>query len=141
MITLDNVPQSVLAEILNETKGKPSYHMCFVPPNIKASRGAILANIEAREQKTITAYDPPQPASINEPVLLDILAELNKARANFLAFNSEHEGLAVIWEEFEELKAEVFKKQKHYDRPAMRKEAVQLAAMAARFILDCIDTE
>lgn len=54
--------------------------------------------------------------------------------------HSAHEGFAVLLEEVEELKAEVFKggKQKR-DIKAMRAEAVQVAAMALRFIEDVCD--
>lgn len=65
-----------------------------------------------------------------------ILQEALGASKKFPAFNSAHEGLAIIWEEFEELKAEVFKKQSDYDFTALRKEAIHLGAMALRFIYD-----
>jgi hypothetical protein len=53
-------------------------------------------------------------------------------------FNSTHEGLAIIQEEFEELKEEVFWGEKKFYQDEqlsrMRKEAVQTAAMCIRFI-------
>lgn len=53
-------------------------------------------------------------------------------------FNSTHEGLAVLWEEFEELKEEVFfgEKGKSSDdhKKRMQEECVQVASMAIRFI-------
>ncbi len=70
-----------------------------------------------------------------EDCLFNIEEEFHRAVNKFPTFNSEHEGLAVIWEEFEELKAEVFKKEP--DRENMRKECIQLATMAVRFIMDC----
>jgi hypothetical protein len=53
------------------------------------------------------------------------------------AFNSPHEGFAVIHEEFDELKAEVWKNGATRDINLMRKEAMQVAAMAFRFMVDC----
>lgn len=64
----------------------------------------------------------------------DAEAELRRAMQKFPAFNSAHEGYAVLLEEVEELWEEV---RKHAgDRAAMRAEAVQVAAMALRFLAD-----
>ncbi len=62
--------------------------------------------------------------------------ELTKASNKFGAFKSPHEGLAIIQEEFEELKVEVFKQFGARDGNAMQEEAKQLAAMAVRFMVD-----
>lgn len=55
--------------------------------------------------------------------------------------NSAHEGYGVMLEEFEELKAHVFTNQKRRDLDAMRKEAIQVAAMAMRFAADICNEE
>ena len=65
-----------------------------------------------------------------------IREEHARAIDKFGKFHNAHEGLAVVWEEFDELKKEVFKKQSEYDVDKMRKEATQLGAMALRFIID-----
>jgi hypothetical protein len=69
----------------------------------------------------------------------ELATEAVRASVKFEPFNSSHEGLAVILEEYEELKREVFKKQSEYDMVKMRKEAVHLGAMALRFIYDVCD--
>lgn len=65
-----------------------------------------------------------------------ILNELSRATEMNGAFNSAHEGYAVILEELDELKAEVWKRKVERDRDAMLKEAAQVSAMAMRFIVD-----
>jgi len=50
------------------------------------------------------------------------------------SFHSAHEGLAILQEEFEELKAEVFLKNRDDER--IKKELVQLATMCRRFYED-----
>lgn len=66
--------------------------------------------------------------------ITEVVAEFHRAAGKHPRFNSAHEGFAVILEEVDELKAEVWKRD--HDRDAMRKEAVQVAAMALRFLTD-----
>ena len=63
---------------------------------------------------------------------------LDDARKQHPPMHSFHEGLCVIWEEFEELKQEVFKK--NIDKQAMLKELSQIAACCHRFAEDCLKT-
>jgi hypothetical protein len=73
--------------------------------------------------------------------LHDVYKEISLARENWPAFNSAHEGFAVLLEEVDELKAHVWTKQKNRDLAAMRKEAIQVAAMAVRFAMEVCDEE
>jgi hypothetical protein len=82
------------------------------------------------EMKTLTAQ-----------VANEIKQELeNIPEKYYKDFNSTHEGLAVILEEFEELKLEVFFGEKRVSgnqnvhKERMRREAIQTAAMCVRFI-------
>lgn len=75
-----------------------------------------------------------------ERAFQDVDAELYSALSKFSPFNSAHEGFSVLKEEVDELWDEVKAKQGARDVDKMRKEAVQVAAMAIRFILDvCYD--
>ena len=66
-------------------------------------------------------------------VMLEVLRELEKAKSLWPAYNSAHEGLGVLLEEVHELQTIVFTNQSKRDLEAMRKEAVQVAAVACRF--------
>jgi hypothetical protein len=74
--------------------------------------------------------------STAEIACYDVAAELSRATGKFGAFASAHEGYAVILEELDELKAEIWKNQKVRDVTKMRAEACQVAAMAIRFMVD-----
>jgi hypothetical protein len=73
-------------------------------------------------------------------VLVAIMRELHGARALHDTFHSAHEGYTVILEEVYELWAEVMKKREQRNRPRMAAEAIQIAAMGARFVLDICKT-
>jgi hypothetical protein len=63
--------------------------------------------------------------------------ELDRATKKFGPFASAHEGYAVMKEEMDELWDEI--KKKTHDRIRLREEAIQIAAMAMRFVMDICD--
>ena len=69
----------------------------------------------------------------------DIFDEYQRAIEKFPPFNSAHEGIAVIKEEYDELWNWVRTKKEARLTAEMRKEAMQLAAMAMRFMIDCCE--
>jgi hypothetical protein len=69
---------------------------------------------------------------------MEVYNEIEFAVAKFPPFSSAHEGYAILWEEVDELWDEV-KNNKHDDGAKQRKEAIQVAAMAIRFVLDISD--
>ena len=72
----------------------------------------------------------------------EVVAELRRAMSLFGAFKNGHEGWAVIREEVDELWDEV-KNNKRPDHVArQRKEAIQIAAMALRYVVDlgCVES-
>ena len=67
-------------------------------------------------------------------ILNDIIDEVKSAKEQFPDFHSKHEGYAVLLEEVDELWDDI----KSNNEEGMYGEAIQVAAMAVRFILDCL---
>ena len=70
-----------------------------------------------------------------DKVLNDVCEELKTAIETHSLFTSPHHGYAIILEELDELWDEVKKKNSIRDVKNMRAEAVQVAAMAIKFIM------
>lgn len=70
-----------------------------------------------------------------------VIEEVTNAIENWPAMNSAHEGYAVLLEEVEELWAHVKTNQKRRNIAEMKKEAIQVAAMALRFAYEVCDEE
>ena len=62
-----------------------------------------------------------------------VVDEVQRAQGHGLDYASDHEAIGVMLEEFEELKAEVWKKREHRDRRTMLNECVQVAAVAIKW--------
>lgn len=67
-----------------------------------------------------------------QDALSAVEAEVIRATARYGSFNSAHEGFAVLLEEVDELWDEV----KANNRSLQREEAIQVGAMAVRFLMD-----
>lgn len=72
-------------------------------------------------------------------VVDDVVSEIADARSKWPKFNSAHEGLAVLLEEVDELKEHVWTNQKRRNVEEMKREAIQVAAMAIRFAEEVCD--
>ena len=67
-------------------------------------------------------------------IVREVCEEISRARTLFPPFRSAHEGYAVLLEEVDELWQQVKFRQSRERDVAMRKEAIQVAAMAICFI-------
>ena len=64
----------------------------------------------------------------------EVIKEYNFAKEKFCNFASTHEGYAVLLEEVDELWDEI---KKNGSKDRLTKEAIQVAAMSIRFLIDC----
>lgn len=77
----------------------------------------------------------PDPGPIRS-IAFECTTEVMMVMENWPKFNSAHEGFAVLKEEVDELWDHVKTNQKRRDIDEMRKECIQVAAMAMRFALE-----
>jgi hypothetical protein len=68
----------------------------------------------------------------------EVAAEYRRALKKFGGFASRHEGYAVILEELDELWAEI---KNNGTNNNVKSEAVQVAAMGIRFLVECCDKD
>jgi hypothetical protein len=66
-----------------------------------------------------------------------VIDELEKANSKFPLFNSSHEGYAVLKEEVDELWDEIKDNKNPMTVVRQRDEAIQVAAMAIKFLISC----
>lgn len=134
-------------EAMNELHGTDVFteddRLSGVAPDLMTEMEAELPERVGKKAKPWAALPP---------IYQEVFEELNKARATHAPMNGHHEGYAVILEELDEL-WEVCKRNTHprdampvrveelraLKRLNMRKEALQVAAMAIRFIEDVCD--
>jgi hypothetical protein len=119
-------------------------HMCHVTENVTIPPGYKFHaqnSLGVTWVKSEVNVLPPQREKCEAVIDIDIENEYDTAAARFPPFNSAHEGFAVLKEEVDELWDEVKAKQGARDIAKMRREAIQVAAMALRFIIDVCDTD
>jgi hypothetical protein len=127
----------------DKTKGKIVTLRSRIPIIEKVVDGEVIQCVDVDAlsllQRRRRRYPLPEEAMIDHEInraLYEIQAELERAMVKFPRFNSGHEGYGVILEELDELWDEVKRSKGGSWTREMRKEAVQVAAMAARFIID-----
>jgi hypothetical protein len=76
-----------------------------------------------------------------EAALDAVVNEYYSATEHHGPFNSAHEGYSVILEELDELWDEIKLKRSERNPVNLREEAVQVAAMAIRFLVDIAEDE
>jgi|SRR5581483_7496764 len=98
-------------------------------PDLYDSYNSVTTRCLVRDVKAAIGECAPDPYAA---AAAQLLAEAASARRRFAPFNSSHEGYAVIAEELDELWDDV----KANDVEHAIREAIQVGAMAIRFVAD-----
>lgn len=146
------VPVPGLAKSLSGQRFNLDEFMRAIGENVTANGNVVEANIphagddpanleevEALEEQIKKAESEERYAAGNgyaHNIANEVLEELGRAVKAHGSFQSAHEGWAVLMEEVDELWSEVKLKGGGGYTAAARKEAIQVAAVAIRFVLD-----
>lgn len=130
-----NLPPKGWMDRLIGKSRKPLYENMPFPSKeelkSKARRKREAAEAALRDEKQSAI-----PSDRMNTIIEAAVAELNRATSIHGPFNSAHEGWAVLREEFDELWDEIKMRENVRSKKKMRTEAIQLAAMAIRFVYD-----
>ena len=99
-------------------------------------RAVALAVLDALAVRVVSRMPNREIQSKAQSILDEVMAELESAVNKFHPYNSAHEGYAVILEELDELWDEIKNNKAAGHEARQRKEALQVATTAVRFILD-----
>ena len=122
--------RAISASLSRKTEGSVVSALAGEQPNVRP------AATESGNEVGGTRMPPTDPAY---RLAVEVLDELRTARTVFAAMHSPHEGFAVIKEELDELWEHVRGNTGRGRRA--RREAIQIAAMAMRYIIDLSDDE
>lgn len=119
------------------------YHLSFNKYNEAIEKGIQELSIEEIEEKKMeNKKQIIENKYLSSVSIIELVhKELLKATEKFDSFNSAHEAYSVILEELDELWEEIKKKKENRSKEKLRKEAIQVAAMAVRFVLDVCNEE
>lgn len=109
------------------------------PETIRRLRDDHLAQAALLDRDLRTAEECLRIRPTLARVLTDVREEVERAESKWPALHSAHEALGVLMEEVRELTEHVDTHQHRRNLEDMRKEAIQVAAMAVRFVRDICD--
>lgn len=130
--TLSEITEATSCEYWKPLKGK----------NNKLMELIAAANEMSRLEKLTYEAFRRHPEHKKQNALMEIAEEYSRAILKHGKFHNQHEGFAVLQEEVCELWKEVMKRSRSKrQRRRAKREAIQIAAMALRFALDCCDDD
>jgi hypothetical protein len=125
---------ALLSEVSSSRAQRDPGHAMSVKCGSCGGRIALLLGDHECAASPLPAPATTTPPSAYATVGAEIVAEIERARRKHAPMRGPHEGYAVLLEEVDELWDEV--KRRDPDLAAMRKEAIQIAAMGLAFAVE-----